>query len=197
MPKARTRQAAASAISQSSHLKNLLIWPRAESLFLTKRLLFTRVDVTPKKCSNFLKIYFLMHEHRNTEREHIEGGSNRSFGLVFAFFFGIVSAWPLMVGGAPHWWALLLTILFLLSALFFSKILTPLNFVWTKFGLLLHTITTPTLMGLVFFCVVTPIGLTMRLFRKRTLALKYSNQDSYWIERTPPGPAPESFKNQF
>jgi hypothetical protein len=77
-------------------------------------------------------------------------------------------------------------------------VLAPLNRLWLKFGLLLHKVVSPIVLGVMFFLVITPIGLTMRAFGKNPLRLKLDKQSgSYWIERVPPGPAPESLKDQF
>lgn len=138
-----------------------------------------------------------MYEYRNIEQEKIEGSSDKSFGIVFAIVFAIIAFWPLIWGNNLRIWSAIIAAVFLFFAFVFPQALTPLNKVWTKFGLFLHKIVTPLVMGLVFFVVVTPIGLLMRLLGKRTLELKFSEQPSYWIERKPPGPEPESFNNQF
>lgn len=138
-----------------------------------------------------------MHEVRNIEQEHIEGGSNKSFGIVFFVVFMIVSLWPVFWGGELRLWALIIAAIFLVLAFFIPNSLSAFNKGWTKFGLLLNKIVSPVFMGLVFFGVVTPMALAMRLLRKRSLELKYSKEPSYWIERKPAGPEPESFNNQF
>jgi len=90
------------------------------------------------------------------------------------------------------------SIIFLLLALLVPKALAPLNWVWTKLGLLLHKIVSPVVLGILFFMVFTPIGITFRLFGGDPLRLRFdSNALSYWIARSPPGPAPDSLKNQF
>ena len=138
-----------------------------------------------------------MHEHRNNKHEEIEGSSNKSFGIVFAVVFLIVATWPLFWGNELRIWATIASLAFLGTAFLFPNILSPLNTLWTKFGLLLHKIVTPLVMGLVFFVVVSPIAILMRIFAKRPLSLKYENIDSYWIRRDPSGPDAESFNNQF
>jgi hypothetical protein len=126
------------------------------------------------------------------------GGSNRSFGLVFAGFFAIIAFLPLFFGEPVRVWALLTSGVFLLAAFAFPSILAPLNRLWTKFGLLLHRIVSPVVLGFMFYVVVTPIGLLMRLLGKDLLRLKFERRaGSYWIERRPPGPPPESLKDQF
>jgi len=125
-------------------------------------------------------------------------GSERSFGLVFAVFFAIVALWPLKSGGEVRLWAAGLAGVFLVIALIHPALLKPLNLVWFKFGLLLHKIMTPLIMGLLFFLTVTPIGLLMRATGKDPMRLKrHPATNSYWITRDPPGPAPASMKNQF
>ena len=131
-------------------------------------------------------------------RQDVQGSSDRSFGLVFAGAFAAIGLLPLIVGGAIRLWALLVGAIFLLAALVFPAVLRPLNRLWLKFGLLLHKIVSPVVLGIMFFLVITPIGLFLRARGKDPLRLKPNPQSSsYWIERVPPGPAPESIKDQF
>lgn len=126
------------------------------------------------------------------------GSSDRSFGLVFAAFFLIVGLLPLLHGHALRIWALLMAAGFLVVAMIIPGILSPLNRLWTSFGLLLHRIVSPIALSILFYGIVTPTGLLMRLFGKDPLRLRPDkNAASYWIVRTPPGPEPESLKNQF
>lgn len=139
-----------------------------------------------------------MHEHHAHHQSKIEGSSNRSFGFVFTVFFLIVGLLPLLHGEAYRLWALVLSGLFLLLALAVPAVLSPLNRIWMKFGLVLHSIVSPLALGILFFLVVTPTGLLMRLFRKDPLRLNLDKSaTSYWIDRQPPGPAPESLKQPF
>jgi hypothetical protein len=125
-------------------------------------------------------------------------GSERSFGLVFAGFFALVGLWPLFGGETPRLWALGLGGVFLLLAFLAPKTLAPFNRLWFRFGLLLHKIVNPLVMALMFFVVIMPIGLLMRLVGKDPLRLRFDREaKSYWIPRDPPGPPPESLKNQF
>jgi hypothetical protein len=125
-------------------------------------------------------------------------GSNRSFGLVFAGFFAIIGLLPLFFGHPPRAWSLLIGAAFLVAAFAFPSLLAPLNRAWMGFGMFLHRIVSPVVLGFMFFIVVTPIGLLMRLLGKDFLRLKLERQaGSYWIERRPPGPPPESLKDQF
>ena len=109
--------------------------------------------------------------------------SNRSFGLVFFVVFLLVSAWPLFSEQSLRIWALVVSLIFLISGIFNSKLLTPLNLVWTKFGELLGKIISPIVMGIVYFAIITPMGIFMRLIKKDLLKTKFSNNNSYWIKR--------------
>ena len=108
--------------------------------------------------------------------------SNRSFGLVFFIVFLIVALWPLKSGEDLRLWSLTLSIIFLILGIFNSKLLTPLNKLWIKFGMFLGLIVSPIVMGIVFFSVVTPTGLFMRIMGKDLLRLK-SKKNTYWIDR--------------
>mgnify|MGYP001806346441 CR=1 FL=1 len=128
----------------------------------------------------------------------VQRGSERSFGIVFAVVFAIVGSWPLKDGGDIRPWALALAIVFLIAALAAPRVLKPLNLLWFRFGLLPHKIMTPLIMGLLFFLTVTPVGLLMRATGKDPMRLRRDPAAaSYWIVRDPPGPRPDSMKNQF
>jgi hypothetical protein len=137
--------------------------------------------------------------HETMKRdEEVKGSSDRAFGMVFTVVFVIVGLWPLTGGGSPRIWALIVAGVFLAAALMYPTILAPLNRLWTRFGLLLHKITNPIIMGLVFFVTVTPTALIMKMMGKDPLNRKIDrNAKSYWIDRQPPGPSPETMKNQF
>lgn len=115
--------------------------------------------------------------------QDLKPGSNKSFGIVFFIFFIAVSFYPLINYEEIKLWALILSLIFLILGLIDSSILTPLNLLWFKFGIFLGKVISPFIMGLVFFIVVTPIGLLMKLFKKDLLRLKKSDKQSYWIER--------------
>ena len=121
-------------------------------------------------------------------------GSNRSFGIVFFVVFLIIAIYPLIKGDELRLWSLIISIFFLFLGLANSKILNPLNKLWFKFGIFLGKIVSPLVMGIIFFLVVTPIGLLMRLLNKDLLNLKFNNNTSYWIEKTDPK---SKMKNQF
>jgi hypothetical protein len=126
-------------------------------------------------------------------------GSDRSFGLVFAAVFAVIGLLPLVLHGtSPLWWALGLCAAFALLALLRPAWLRPLNRVWFRFGLLLHKVTSPLVLGLLFYVTVVPIGLLMRALGKRPIPTGFApDAESYWIRRDPPGPTGESMKNQF
>ena len=119
--------------------------------------------------------------------------SNKSFGIVFFVFFLVVALYPLINNQELRIWSLILSFIFLILGLINSSILTPLNLLWFKFGLLLGKYISPIIMAMVFFCVVTPTGLIMKLFRKDLLNLKKMDKKSYWIERK----SRSEMKNQF
>lgn len=137
--------------------------------------------------------------HESLRRhEEVKGSSNRTLGLVFAAVFLIVAVLPVFFGGALRWWSIVIAAAFALAALLFPRTLTRLNRAWTRFGLLLHKIVSPIVLGFLFYIVVTPLGLLMRLLGKDPLRLRWDRQSStYWIERTPPGPKPETLSDQF
>ena len=137
--------------------------------------------------------------HESYERpEDVRGSSDRSFGMVFAVVFALIGLLPLAFGGALRLWALLVAAAFLGIALAVPSLLAPLNRLWLRFGLLLHRIVSPLILGIMFFLVVTPMGLLMRALGKDPLRLRFDRHAaSYWIDRVPPGPEPESLKDQF
>jgi Saxitoxin biosynthesis operon protein SxtJ len=138
-----------------------------------------------------------LHEDFRRKQEG-EGGSDRGFGIVFAIFFSLVGLLPLRAHHPVRWWALALAALFLGVALLQPAWLRPLNRVWTKLGLLLGRVVSPVVTGLLFFLVFTPIGLLFRLLKKDPLHLASSAaMSTYWMERQPPGPSPETMRNQF
>ena len=120
--------------------------------------------------------------------------SNRNFGVVFFIFFMIISLFPLFKDGNVRVWALVVAIIFLILGLLNSSVLSPLNKIWFKFGILLGNFISPIIMGLVFFIVVTPTSFIMKVFGKDLLNLKKNNKKSYWIERSK---IKSKMKNQF
>jgi len=133
-------------------------------------------------------------DYRVIKMNDIKVGSNRSFGLVFFVVFIIITFYPLLGSENVRLWSLIISLIFLILGLMNSKILTPLNKLWFKFGILLGRIISPLIMGIIFFFVVTPIGLLMKIFKKDLLNLKYEKDISYWIEKKEPK---SKMKNQF
>jgi hypothetical protein len=137
------------------------------------------------------------HEDFTRKEEH-KGPSDRSFGWVFVVFFAFVALWPLVWGRPLRSWALGLSASTALITLIRPGILHPFNRAWMAFGLLLSRITNPIITALLFYLVFTPVGLLLRLAGKDLLRLRREPQAaSYWIERRPPGPKPESMAQQF
>ena len=126
--------------------------------------------------------------------DDIKISSNRSFGIVFFIVFLLIALYPLSYSGEIRVWSVIISLIFLVLGLLNSKILTPLNKLWFKFGIFLSKIISPLIMGIIFFLVVTPIGLIMRIFGKDVLNLKYNKNHSYWIEKNGPK---SKMKNQF
>ena len=126
--------------------------------------------------------------------DDIKISSNRSFGVVFFIVFLLITIYPLFKGNELRIWSLIISFIFLGLGLINSKLLTPLNKLWFKFGLLLGKFISPLIMGIIFFVVVTPIGIIMRLLKKDLLNLKFNKQKTYWIEKTGPK---SKMKNQF
>jgi hypothetical protein len=137
------------------------------------------------------------HEYRSSHHD-IKTSSNRSFGLVFGGVFALLALWSWYKAGT--WWPVHLAISAVCTflAVFFADVLAPANRIWTKLGFLLAKIVNPIVMGLIFFVVFTPVAMFLRARGKDLLRLKFDrNAASYWINRDPPGPAPESMKEQF
>tara|TARA_B100000902_G_scaffold292870_1_gene279352 strand:- start:232 stop:621 length:390 start_codon:yes stop_codon:yes gene_type:complete len=128
------------------------------------------------------------------DQKNFKIGSNRSFGVVFFLVFLIISFYPLIYNDSVRIWSLFISAIFLVLGLMNSKLLNPLNKIWFKFGLFLGKIISPVVMGVIFFCVVTPIGLLMKLLKKDLLNLKFNKNKSYWINKTGPK---SKMKNQF
>src|ERR1700692_1669060 len=134
--------------------------------------------------------------HRQADEN--KPGSDRNFGLVMAGAAAVLGSLPLLRGAPPEWCLLAVAIAFALLGLAAPRALFPLNYVWFRFGLLLHRVISPVVIGAVFFLCVTPIGLIMRLLGKDVLSLRRrADLPSYWIVRDPPGPTPGSMTDQF
>ncbi len=127
--------------------------------------------------------------------------SERSFGLLFGVVFALLAAYGWFFKG----WSSVVVISFVAVAVAFvllgfvaPKVLAPLNWLWFQLGQVLGKIVSPLVLGAIFFLMLTPVSLVTRLFGRDELRLKRkASQTSYWLDRAPPGPEPESFKNQF
>ena len=128
----------------------------------------------------------------------VVAGTNRNFGLTFSAIFLIVAVWPwLRHGEGIRLWAVGVSIIMGLMALFADNLLTPLNRLWFKIGLAMHGIVSPVVMALLFYGAVTPMAFILRLTSKDILRLRKSREPTYWIIREPPGPERNSMRNQF
>ncbi len=110
--------------------------------------------------------------------------SNKSFGIVFFFVFLLISLFPLINEESLKIWSLIVAFIFLFLGLINSRLLTPLNKSWFKFGIILGKIISPIIMLIIFFLVVTPIGILMKIFKKDILNLKFNKNKTYWIKKT-------------
>ena len=126
--------------------------------------------------------------------DDIKISSNKSFGIVFFVVFLLISFYPLLNNENIRFWSLFISIIFLILGILNSSLLSPFNKLWFKFGMLLGKIISPIIMGIIFFLVVTPTGLIIRLLGKDVLSLKYNDNKSYWIKKTGPK---SMMKNQF
>tara|TARA_X000001036_G_scaffold389386_1_gene386308 strand:- start:295 stop:672 length:378 start_codon:yes stop_codon:yes gene_type:complete len=111
---------------------------------------------------------------------------NRSFGVVFCFIFLLIALWPILNENEIRVWSLMLSIIFLILGLLNSKILTPLKILWIKLGEKLGIVIAPIVMGIIYFFVITPTSLLMKLFGKDLLNTKFSEEKTYWIKRDKP-----------
>jgi hypothetical protein len=137
--------------------------------------------------------------HEDIRREHeVVGSSDRNFGLTFAGFFAILAGLGVWRGTQrwPYWLGAAVAVA--LVSLVVPRLLSPLNKAWTKLGLLLFKVVSPIVMGVLYVSTIVPIGLLRRAMGNDSLRLRFQpDAPSYWIPRDPPGPAPESMKNQF
>ena len=124
----------------------------------------------------------------------IKVSSNKSFGIVFSIIFLLISIYPLLNNDPIYYWSIFVSFIFLVLGLMNSKILSPLNLLWFKFGILLGKIVSPVVMGIIFFLVVTPISIILKIFGKDVLNLKFNNNKTYWIVKDGPK---SNMKKQF
>jgi hypothetical protein len=121
--------------------------------------------------------------------------SNKSFGIVFFIFFLLVSLYPLLKDNEIRYWSLMLSLVFLILGLINSKLLSPLNKLWFKFGVFLGKVISPFIMFIIFFLIVTPISVIMRILKKDLLNIEFNDKKkTYWIEKSGPK---SKMKNQF
>ena len=125
---------------------------------------------------------------------NVKISSNKSFGIVFFVVFLLIAFYPLINQAGIKIWSVIISLIFLILGMLNSKLLTPLNKLWFKFGIILGKIVSPLIMALIFFTVVTPIAFLMKILKKDLLNLKFSKNNSYWIEKTEPK---SKMKNQF
>jgi hypothetical protein len=141
--------------------------------------------------------YFGSHDLQ-ARQEAVKTSSDRSFGFVFAVVFALLGGLSLYNAGHRWPWWFAIAAAFALIALVVPRALAPLNRLWAKFGLLIHAIVSPIILAVLFYACIMPFGLLMRLFGKDPLRRRFEPEAaSYWIRREPPGPAPDTFKNQF
>ena len=126
--------------------------------------------------------------------DNVKISSNRRFGIVFFVVFLLIALYPLTNNEEIRIWSAIISLIFLVLGLLNSKILAPFNRIWFKFGIILGKIISPLVMGIIFFLVVTPIGIIMRSLGKDLLNLKYNKDNTYWIEKSGPK---SKMKNQF
>ena len=128
------------------------------------------------------------------DQNNIKIGSNRSFGIVFFVVFLLIAIYPSLSGESVRLWSLAIATIFFILGVINSSLLSPLNKIWFKFGLLLGKFISPLVMGLIFFLVVTPIALFMKLLKKDVLNLKFNKDNTYWVVKSGPK---SKMKNQF
>ena len=137
--------------------------------------------------------------HENFSRtDEVATSSNRSFGLVMAGACTAFGLYPLVVDGRPHWWLLAPAGMFLLLGLVRPDILGPLNFLWTRLGLFLGKLVNPIVLGLMYYLVISPIALVMKMIGRDPMKRKFAPElETYWQDKDPAGPSPDSMRNQF
>lgn len=140
------------------------------------------------------------HHEFSDRKDADKAPSERGFGITLAVIFALLALWLFFRKDLPAWAAVsgVLGIASLAAAFLAPAALRPFNRLWFKFGLLLHHVVTPAIMGLLFFVVITPMGVVMRAMGKDFLRLKIGpDQGSYWIDRSPAMDSQTSMKNQF
>ena len=120
--------------------------------------------------------------------------NNKSFGILFFIVFLLIAIWPIIASEPVRIWATIVSLIFLLLGIINSKLLTPLKQGWIKLGEILGKVIAPIVMGFIYFLIITPIGLLMRLLGKDLLSIKFNKEKSYWIKRSK---AINTMKRQF
>ena len=139
-----------------------------------------------------------MSTHETASRTAVvEPGSDRSFGLVVGTVLLTIGGYQYFFGSIAFVWLAIFGAILVLLGLTAPRVLRPLNIAWTKLGILLGKVVTPVVMLLVYLITIVPIGLVLRVSGKNLLGLRREGSETYWIPRTPPGPPPESLKDQF
>tara|TARA_B100000676_G_C17377331_1_gene483669 strand:+ start:47 stop:424 length:378 start_codon:yes stop_codon:yes gene_type:complete len=113
-----------------------------------------------------------------------KNNSNKSFGILFFIVFLLIAIWPVFTSEPIRVWVIILSLIFLVLGIINSKLLTPLKKIWIKLGEILGKFIAPIVMGFIYFLIITPIGLFMRLVRKDLLSIKFHKEKSYWIKRS-------------
>lgn len=135
---------------------------------------------------------------RLTRPDPVAGSSDRAFGVVFTAVFAVVGLLPLLGGEPPRHWSLGAAGAVLATTLVKAELLAPFNRAWFRLGLFLHRLVSPVVLAFLFYAVIVPTGLLMRALGKDVLGLRGDGEaESYWIRRDPPGPRPESMRDQF
>ena len=110
--------------------------------------------------------------------------SNKSFGILFFIIFLLIAIWPVFTSESVRVWAIILSLIFLVLGIINSKLLTPFKKIWIKLGEILGKFIAPIVMCFIYFLIITPIGLFMRLIKKDLLSIKFHKEKSYWIKRS-------------
>lgn len=145
-----------------------------------------------------MKDSLLSGTHEGFQRDEIRRGTDRNFGIVFTAFFALLAGLALWRGSDLWQWFSSISAVILIIAFAAPRLLSKPNYLWFRFGLALNTITSPLILGIIYFLTVTPMALVMKAAKRDPLRLRWEEKSkSYWIQRDPPGPEPESMTRQF
>ena len=109
--------------------------------------------------------------------------SNRTFGILFFLVFLVIGIWPILNNEGLRWWSIIISLIFLFLGIINSKILSPFNKIWIKIGELLGKVIAPIVMAIIYFFIITPMAILLKLLRKDLLKIKFSPVTTYWIKR--------------